>query len=56
MTRIHSLRNELLKELKEDILLRYNNSEYWDDNLIDQFIYDHKISNEDFEKIWVMMR
>jgi len=37
MKNTKELAKELRKELTRDILFRYNNSEYWDNDIIDNF-------------------
>ncbi len=34
---------ELDERLKEDILQRYNNNEYWDQKIIEAFAYENKL-------------
>lgn len=34
---------ELDDLLKEDILVRYNNNEYWDSDIIETFAHDNKL-------------
>lgn len=40
---------ELLELLKDDILERYNNEEYWDKDIIDNYEADKKLMGENYE-------
>jgi hypothetical protein len=35
---------KLLKELRQDILMRYDSSEYWDYDVIERFYQDNKLT------------
>lgn len=34
--------NDLYSALQDDILARYNNSEYWNQDLMDEFLHNEK--------------
>lgn len=38
------LENRLLNTLRQDILERYNNAEYWDGAIIDEFYREHHLT------------
>ncbi len=38
-------KNELRKSLQENILFRYDNSEYWDMDILANFAHDHKLKS-----------
>lgn len=40
------LLSELMSDLREDILSRYNNSAYWEYDIIKEFAYDHKVDEK----------
>ena len=42
---------KLKKELQEDILNRYDNSEYWETQVADDFYKDNKVSDDEKDKI-----
>ena len=48
---ISKLAEELRKELNEDILNRYANSEYYEPQVIDDFCQDNNISNSESQRI-----
>jgi len=37
---------ELEEKLADDILERYNNEEYWEKNIIEQFVVDNKLKKD----------
>jgi hypothetical protein len=50
---INKLAKKLRKELREDILNRYDNVEYWVmGNIVDNFISDNQVSKEEEEKLY----
>jgi hypothetical protein len=42
---------KLKKELQEDILNRYDNSEYWETQVADDFYKDNKVNDDEAQKI-----
>lgn len=48
---LQKLAKQLLKELNEDILFRYGNSEYYDPNIADSFYQDNQLTEEEIQKI-----
>ena len=48
---IKKLAKELRKELQEDILMRYDNSEYWETQVADDFWANNKVSNDEAQDI-----
>ena len=54
--KIKLLVKELRELLKEDILERYNHSEYWDIDIIKYFMVDYKVSKEEEKEIRKMLR
>ena len=49
--RILYLVQELDEELREDIIDRYHNSEYWNPSIIDRFFQYNKVSYGDKKEI-----
>ena len=49
--RILDLVQELDEELREDIIDRYHNREYWDPSIIDEFFQNNKVSYGDKKEI-----
>jgi len=52
---IDKLSDKLLDILKEDILERYHNSEYWEDDLIGAFRQDEKLTDKEFKELCEIM-
>ena len=48
---ISKLAEELRKELNENIMDRYANSEYYEPSIVDDFCQDNKISENERQKI-----
>jgi hypothetical protein len=42
---------KLREELKEDVLQRYNTPEYWNAEIIESFIQEHQLNNEEAEAL-----
>ena len=42
---------KLKKELQNDILNRYDNQEYWETQVADDFYKDNKVSDDEKDKI-----
>jgi len=42
---------KLRKQLRDNIVSRYDNSEYWDFNTIESFKHDNKLTDNDIVKI-----
>ena len=42
---------KLKKELQEDILNRYDNQEYWETQVADDFYHDNKVTDDEAQKI-----
>ena len=52
---IDKLAKRLQKELTDNILNRYDNSEYWDNGVIDTFLGDNHISEIEAKKIYKIL-
>jgi hypothetical protein len=48
--KIEKLVKELRKELRKDILERYDNSEYWDPELMDEFLQNKGVEDEEMKE------
>jgi len=48
--KIEKLVKELRKVLRKDILERYDNSEYWDPELMDEFLQNKGIEDEEMKE------
>jgi len=48
---INKLAKKLRKELQGDILSRYDNQEYWQPSVADDFYADNKVTDEEAQKI-----
>jgi len=46
---------KLKKELQENILSRYDNSEYWETQVADDFYADYKVTEDEAQKIIVIL-
>jgi len=42
---------KLKKELQENILSRYDNSEYWETQVADDFYKDNKVTEDETQKL-----
>jgi len=49
--RIDKLSDKLEKLLKEDILERYHNSEYWEPDTIADFKHNNKLTDKEFKEV-----
>jgi len=53
---LEKLAVELRRRLAEDILERYDSPEYWDQDLIDEFIHECGLSEEEADKLRDLIR
>ena len=53
---MYNMAKDVENELKEDILFRYNNTEYWDYTLIENFQIENDISDNDMKLILEMLK
>lgn len=49
--KIKELAKKLRKQLRDDILERYDNEAYWDENIIEEFFQENEIEGEMKDKI-----
>ena len=51
MKNIKQLAKELRKQLTDNILWRYDNSEYWDEDIISSYVQDNNLTYQEKDKV-----